>query len=515
MNQAITHMIRREVFELSTGHSKNGLECQQRASGMVHAIIHPILESCFDQMELGKRRLVIDKLEIDLGVFDAKNLEKELMNRLRDMLEKELSTCLQKAREAKTTNARLMITDGAHLVTTTAAGSTTMAGLQQSAASNAQLLDAEETFYILLYWFLQHGRLPWWLEPMQQQAPINELFDIQFINKLQEEEKGAFRELLRSSPAAGIRLVNHFSTEWMVQFLQHIDIPVSKTVAQFQIILPVLKAFTTVQKLFHQHFWLEAISSGSVNITLVIEKTTRGYNDTGVALARALHQTCKERPETVWAAWSEQIEKYLAHQQPYDDFRKQTLAEQPPVHTPHQQPLPAAANEVTEEEGLFVSAAGLVILHPFLTELFTSTGLWNNHQWQDENSSFRAVQLLSQLAYGQTDLPEYQLTFIKILLGMDIETPLPAQEPLNDAETTACIDLLQALISHWTALRNTGAAAVQEAFLQRHGKLNHHKKEYHVTVEHLAQDVLLSRLPWGIGMIKLPWMQNMLHVNWL
>jgi hypothetical protein len=500
MQHNTTHMIRREVFELSTSHSKDGLECQQRASGMVHNIIHPILESCFDRLELGSRRLVIDRLEIDLGIFDAKNLERELMKRLNEMLEKELSACLQKA---KSGSAKLSNTNRAELITTEE-----LSTLPSTTVPGVQLLDAEETFYTLLYWFLQHGRLPWWLEPSKQQQPITELFDTPFITTLREEDKRSFRELLRHSQPARIRLVNHFTTEWIVNFLQHIDIPVSKPAVQWQVLLPAIETFSTLQTIFHQHFWTVAIT-GHINITLVIEKTARGYNPTAIALSKAILAICQtfHTQDTAWAAWAEQIEKYLSHKMPYDDFRKQPTNEQPQQTT-----ISQPKNEI-EEEGLFVSAAGLVILHPFLTELFT--GLWQDNQWKDEYSVYRAVQLLSQLAYGETNLPEYQLSFIKILLGIDIETPLPAQEPLTESEITTCTELLQAVITHWTALRNTGPATVQEGFLQRHGKLIHHKKGYHVTVERLAQDVLLSRLPWGIGMIKLPWMQDMLHVTWL
>jgi hypothetical protein len=524
MDRAETHIIQRQVFDLSTSSSKEGFECQRRVSGYLQHIINPQLEVCFNQLQLGNRHLVIDKLEIDLGTFTIESFEKEAAARLAELLSSQLRSYMEAARQGKKATHHHTHKDTADSEV-----------FSNSSEAVVHLIQDAKAFQMVLQYFLLHGRFPWWYTTEKQTSIPDEQFDILHITTLQSAEKGTFREILRTSQAARIRLVNHFSAGWLAKFLQSIDMAGAAAERQWIRLLPAIRAFSATLPLFHQNFWMAWIEAAcnniqTINITLLIEKTAGGYNDTAIAAAKVIHTICKENShQGVWAGYAEVIEKYLRHKMPYDAFRKQLLNEVGPValefsakeealntHTTTEQTAQEKATTgFGEEDALFVPAAGLVILHPFLTELFTSTGLWQNKQWQTEDSVYKAIQMLSQLVYGETRLPEYQLPFFKILTGLDPDAPLPAQPPLTIEETQTCTELLQAVIAHWTALRNTSPAALQEGFLQRQGKLIKNEKGYHLTVERLAQDVLLSRLPWGYSMIKLPWMESMLHVTWI
>jgi len=75
--------------------------------------------------------------------------------------------------------------------------------------------------------------------------------------------------------------------------------------------------------------------------------------------------------------------------------------------------------------------------------------------------------------------------------------------------------LLQAVIGHWDALRNTTPDGLRGTFLTRPGKLSQRPDgDYLLQVESQSFDILLERLPWGIGVVKLPWMERMLWVEW-
>jgi hypothetical protein len=50
--------------------------------------------------------------------------------------------------------------------------------------------------------------------------------------------------------------------------------------------------------------------------------------------------------------------------------------------------------------------------------------------------------------------------------------------------------------------------------LQRAGKLSRVDDGWLLQIEQKGVDVLLSYLPWGIGLIKLPWMTELLYVEW-
>jgi hypothetical protein len=63
-------------------------------------------------------------------------------------------------------------------------------------------------------------------------------------------------------------------------------------------------------------------------------------------------------------------------------------------------------------------------------------------------------------------------------------------------------------------LRSTSPDGLRQAFLQRDGRLEYRDDGWQLLVEGKAQDVLLSRLPWGFAIVKYPWMNGMLSVSW-
>jgi len=181
---------------------------------------------------------------------------------------------------------------------------------------------------------------------------------------------------------------------------------------------------------------------------------------------------------------------------------------------------PSAATESsalsTDEEtaGLYLNQAGVVLLHPFLSRYFEAVGLLADNQFQNTDCQQRAICLLHYLATRQTDPPEYELVLPKLLCGWSLNEPvIPAELPqaaLDEAE-----HLLQTVIDYWQALKSTSPDGLREGFLRREGKLRRTgDRTWKLQVEQKAIDILLSRLPWGVSMVKLPWMDDLLAVEW-
>lgn len=101
----------------------------------------------------------------------------------------------------------------------------------------------------------------------------------------------------------------------------------------------------------------------------------------------------------------------------------------------------------------------------------------------------------------------------KILCGVPVQFPTGKTEITPD-EKEACEELLRAVINHWSALKNTSPAALQNMFLHRAGKLEFKDEVWHLKVEQRTEDILLERLPWSISRIKTPWMKNWLLTEW-
>ena len=168
-----------------------------------------------------------------------------------------------------------------------------------------------------------------------------------------------------------------------------------------------------------------------------------------------------------------------------------------------------------EVNGIYINQAGLVLLHPFLTNYFRAVGLVEENTFCHDLAQQTAIYLLHYLATGETSAPEYELVLPKLLCGWPLNEAIspdiyPLEEAFSEAE-----ELLQTVINYWEALKNTSPDGLREGFLQRQGKLTRvGNQQWKLQVEQVAIDVLLSRLPWGVSMVKLPWMDALLTVEW-
>lgn len=177
--------------------------------------------------------------------------------------------------------------------------------------------------------------------------------------------------------------------------------------------------------------------------------------------------------------------------------------------------LPLAAR-ASESPSVAVLHAGLVLLHPFLPQLFRTCELW---QAGDKQLSMwllpRAAALLHFLATGVDTIAEHECGAIKLLLGLAVDAPLPVAEGLlTETDRQEADALLAAVIGHWAALKQTSASGLRLSFLQRPGLLRAEADGWRLHIEREAFDVLLDFLPWGIGVIKLPWMTDAIHTAW-
>jgi hypothetical protein len=166
------------------------------------------------------------------------------------------------------------------------------------------------------------------------------------------------------------------------------------------------------------------------------------------------------------------------------------------------------------DEGIFINNAGLVLLHPFLPQLFETTGLTIKNEWVGETSRYHAIALLQFLLSGKNDFEEFNLPLNKILCGMNTDDVYKPAGEINEFEQLQCESLVTDVIKYWAVLKNTGAESFRETFLKRNGKLTPVDKGWLLQVEQNAVDILLSSLPWGIGTIKLKWMNEIIYTEW-
>jgi hypothetical protein len=170
----------------------------------------------------------------------------------------------------------------------------------------------------------------------------------------------------------------------------------------------------------------------------------------------------------------------------------------------------------TSSQAWNIPAAGLVLVHPFLPAIFAEFGLFDGASQEIRPRDLsRAAALLHCIAYGDTEVHEYQLGISKILLGRSLDDAVLLREGLLEpAQRGECEALLKAMIGHWPALRDTSADGLRSSFLQRNGLLRRTDRGFHLLIESASFDVLLNFLPWSISIIKLPWMPRPLFTDW-
>lgn len=178
----------------------------------------------------------------------------------------------------------------------------------------------------------------------------------------------------------------------------------------------------------------------------------------------------------------------------------------------------ASLHDTVPDDGTPISVhlAGLILLHPFISSFLRNTGVMDARGRELPESALpKAAALLHFLATGHEDVHEFELDLCKLLLGCEIDDPLPVAsglilpEDIEEAES-----LLASVIEHWSILKGTAVEGFRRSFLQRRGLLRRGDRAWRLQVEPAAFDMLLDQLPWGISIVRLPWMPEPIQVEW-
>ena len=84
----------------------------------------------------------------------------------------------------------------------------------------------------------------------------------------------------------------------------------------------------------------------------------------------------------------------------------------------------------------------------------------------------------------------------------------------SELEKEEIKNLLDAMVTRWTALKSTSGASMAKGFFRREGSPRRVDKGFQLLIPRISIDILLNRLPWTISIIKLPWMEETLYTEW-
>lgn len=166
------------------------------------------------------------------------------------------------------------------------------------------------------------------------------------------------------------------------------------------------------------------------------------------------------------------------------------------------------------EEGLYLSNAGLVLLHPYLLLFLRKLGLCEGDTFVSVNAREKAVHLMQYLASRKTRAPEAEMILNKVLCGLPLDEPIKRRVLISKKMKQEADHLLEVVVNYWKAMGSTSIDGLRANFLMREGKLIRTSDSWKLIVERKPQDLLLNKLPWGFSLVKLPWMDEKMFVEW-
>jgi hypothetical protein len=471
------------------------------------------IERCLGGFDFSQNYVTITKLEFDLGVFRIEELLPEMPEMLYRELQKVLSSSHRHSDHLE------------HQVTIGTAGSHPFPVPQALKKKSNSFTKNSETDAFLF--FLQHGHLPWWYADV----PV---WDQEWLLTLTRQDYRELQNFLLSSdngdfhkPAAA-RLIYQFRDDFLTKLLKGLQLqePVEKAwdwILRWHALLQTadmadLQTDGPLPSLsvIRQHFWIRWIKytiGKSARPTLEAHLTffNQSASITSILLGKDEHKLWLDRVPQFWQQELSLIQRGYRNElkvsygfgKDIDSSRTQ-IAVHEALHS---------LSPLDKEDFIMTSNSGLVLLHPFLPQLF-DTCKWLNKDELDITVQTRAVYALHYLATGEEDAPEFVLMLPKLLCGMSLGSPLEPIFPLTEEEKAECDEMLLQIIRHWAALRKTSPEGLRHTFLRREGKLMVTDQGWNLAVPRKTEDILLSRLPWGFSLLKLPWMRRLLAVSW-
>lgn len=571
------HVINRQICDLVVPEQERAHELQEEAKRVLFTQVSPVLDELFTSLTRNGEVIRLDRLEVDIGVLAAGNLEDQLSLRIKTQVEAALSQEID--------NLKFHPREGSY----------------------GKIFSAEESDLQAFREFLETGTLPWWFSKDRSAGLDSWLVDL--IGQQPLELTRVLHEAGR--PLVVQRIVKQFSVSCQSKLLKLLSGPQAQHVEDLLNHWHILLEQVVRQgklggwsrdskkeisdflhkELFHDLMMVTpySIDLGDLSRRILARLILQGGEKSQNALSKLLihvqrlpedhplrrsvehevqhlAQSTREhdRPKRLEDRQEENqpfiqsepmgltelsrraigsegnvlevTHESLSEGQRFGTQMKESSKAPPAQDAPqvseawplslfqserYQQDTDSresdastslSPSQITDDH--YISNAGLVLLWPFLKNLFTSLDLLDKNTFHSQVAQERAVLLLQHLVTGEVEWAEPELLLNKLLSGWELQQPVSRAIQLTESERQESQELLSSVIGHWAVLKKTSIPSFRQSFLQREGRLTEQEHGWHLTIPRAGYDVLLDRLPWGIGFVLLPWMKTPLSVEW-
>ncbi|GGF39479.1 contractile injection system tape measure protein [Echinicola rosea] len=554
MNALTNHIVQKVLVELNIAEQQTALGIKNQIEVFIHKELFPLLEEYFNELEqqFKGNHVQLPSLTIQLHstkpIFDAigtstqKLAVDHLLNQFRQQVEQQMRHWSRTVRsisykEDKISNASqsLKPVNGKERV---------------PAAAPSDLTSSQRMIQSIIY-IMEHGHRPWWLgegEKVLFFSPWNSM-DETVKDSFKQPALRSFFKNLSYQPNVLNRLIHQFSNHQLGKIyheLMHSKAELT-SIQLYKTLVNHLKSgkfrmtfwrmvFGTLSKTYFdinhieqaQNLWKIGVVEHPQSHETIFRIIDQIYHTAG-----RIHHQKSWSNETVFTQFKSNYNslrlilinsnKKSTHATDQKNFQDQLvqlwketgeIQEMEKIDKGQLQEKEATSqtDEARLSDGIYAGQAGLVLLHPYIGQLFQTTGLMDQEK-RILNKTL-AVHLLHYLATKQENAFEQDMVFEKYCCNVGLETSLEREVSLPQHMKNAVEELLQAAVGHWTALKNTSGDTLRIEFLTRKGKLvtqgNHHK----LVIERKTQDILLEQLPWNISLVKFPWKKQLLFVEW-
>lgn len=166
------------------------------------------------------------------------------------------------------------------------------------------------------------------------------------------------------------------------------------------------------------------------------------------------------------------------------------------------------------ERKIIIENSGICIVSAYLQGFWRNLNYTEGKEFKTVQDACNAVSLIQYMATGERQSQEYLWQFNKLLCGFDIDDFISVKHTISDHDFAEADELLEAVICHWNALKNTSIEGLRTSFFKRKGILTEKENYWLLQIERNSFDLLLDCIPWGFSTIKMPWMKKHIQVEW-
>ncbi|WP_111669043.1 contractile injection system tape measure protein [Algoriphagus litoralis] len=525
------HLIHRQILDLRYTDERRAKAAMDQWGERYEKDWLPVIEEVLDELDQEGKWFRLEQVELDLGRILENQSPEIFHKKLKEMLKTQLLRQIPELSEANK---------------------------PQKTQDYRQPQDESKPLELLIY-LLQYGRKPWWASKSKKEG-IKDL-----IKMFVSEKNKRFLTWMQSeafSPVMLERLRNHLETD-EIQKMLSLAFPEKRKESQI-LIKSLLATFSP--ELYLKDELERGLEARTAEAFLLAEKqlenpvtqwlktwlihSKTAFRPTQEALAELLIELIpadffqKSRIgvlEKIWSKWTKTpIFKYSSPrpqilkngQETGKDlflkFLKTARANFPKSSLGDISAASLSASKlaktrkektsITEklelDETFPISNSGLVLAAPFLPYFFKGLGLVENKAFVSLEAQNRGVLLIQALLDESYSYQESDLLLNKILCGMSPSEPIQVNFSPSELEKEEIKNLLDAMVTRWTALKSTSGASMAKGFFPREGSLRRVDKGFQLQIPRISIDILLNRLPWTISIIKLPWMEETLYTEW-